>query len=75
VKVTGVTVHLVDAGVDTGPIIAQAAVPVRDDDTADTLHARIQAVEHELYPAAVKAVLTGRWRAPCCRPALVRPAA
>jgi phosphoribosylglycinamide formyltransferase-1 len=61
-KVTGVTVHVVDAGVDTGPIVAQAAVPVRDDDTPETLHARIQALEHELYPAAVKALLTGRVR-------------
>jgi phosphoribosylglycinamide formyltransferase-1 len=61
-KVTGVTVHVVDAGVDTGPIVAQTAVPVRDDDTPETLHARIQALEHELYPAAVKALLTGRVR-------------
>jgi phosphoribosylglycinamide formyltransferase 1 len=49
VKVTGVTIHWVDEGVDTGPIIAQAAVPVVSGDTEDTLRARIQAVERELY--------------------------
>lgn len=57
VKVTGVTVHLVDSGVDTGPIVAQAAVPVHEGDTPETLHARIQAVEHDLYPAAIRALL------------------
>jgi phosphoribosylglycinamide formyltransferase-1 len=62
VKVTGVTVHLVDQGVDTGPVVAQETVPVLDDDTPATLHARIQAVEHELYPAAVTAVLLGQVR-------------
>lgn len=50
VKVTGTTVHLVDAGVDTGPIIAQRAVPVRDDDDEDSLHERIKQVEWELLP-------------------------
>lgn len=48
VKVTGTTVHLVDAGVDTGPILAQRAVPVEDGDTADTLHERIKTVERRL---------------------------
>jgi len=62
VKVTGVTVHLVDQGIDTGPIVAQETVPVLDDDTPATLHARIQRVEHELYPAAIKAVLLGQVR-------------
>ncbi|HNQ87762.1 MAG TPA: phosphoribosylglycinamide formyltransferase [Verrucomicrobiota bacterium] len=62
VKVTGVTVHLVDEGMDTGPIVAQAAVPVREDDTPATLHARIQAVEHTLYPEALTALLEGRAR-------------
>jgi phosphoribosylglycinamide formyltransferase-1 len=62
VKVTGVTVHLVDHGVDTGPIIAQTAVPVEDDDTPQTLHARIQRVEHELYPAAIARIITGNLR-------------
>jgi phosphoribosylglycinamide formyltransferase-1 len=60
VKVTGCTVHLVDAGVDTGPILAQAAVPVRDDDTVETLRARILAEEHRLLPAAVRDVAAGR---------------
>ncbi len=57
VKVTGVTVHFVDEGVDTGPIIAQEAVLVQDDDTPTSLHQRIQKVEHELYPAAVAALV------------------
>lgn len=60
VKVTGCTVHLVDAGVDTGPILAQAAVPVRDDDTVETLRARILVEEHRLLPAAVRDVAAGR---------------
>lgn len=59
VKYTGVTVHLVDQGIDTGPIIAQATVPVLDADTPATLHARIQAAEHEIYPAALASLLTG----------------
>jgi len=62
VRVTGVTVHLVDQGIDTGPILAQAAVPVLDTDTPATLHERIQAVEHELYPAAIRALLLGEVR-------------
>ena len=53
VKVTGCTVHLVDQGVDTGPILAQRAVPVLDDDTAESLHARIQIAERDLYPEVV----------------------
>jgi phosphoribosylglycinamide formyltransferase-1 len=53
VKVTGVTVHLVDEGVDSGPIVAQEPVPVAADDTVASLHARIQPVEHELLPRCV----------------------
>jgi len=53
---SGCTVHSVDAGMDTGPIILQAKVPVYSDDTADTLHARIQVEEHQLYPAAIRKV-------------------
>ena len=60
VKVTGCTVHLVDQGVDTGPILAQRAVPVLDTDTAETLHARIQVAERELYPEVVARLATGR---------------
>jgi phosphoribosylglycinamide formyltransferase-1 len=59
VKVTGVTVHLVDAGVDTGPILAQTAVPVLDTDTPASLHERIQAAEHRLYPEALRSLLAG----------------
>ena len=50
---TGCTVHLVDEGTDTGPVILQQRVPVLPGDTAATLHARIQAAEHHLYPAAI----------------------
>jgi phosphoribosylglycinamide formyltransferase-1 len=59
VKVTGCTVHYVDAGVDSGAIIAQQTVPVLDDDTAATLHARIHSAEHELYPKCVAAIARG----------------
>ena len=56
VKVTGCTVHFVDAGVDSGAIIGQQTVPVLDHDTPETLHARIHAAEHELYPRCVAAL-------------------
>ncbi len=59
VKVTGCTVHFVDAGVDAGAIIDQQTVAVLDDDTAATLHARIHAAEHELYPKCVAAIARG----------------
>ena len=62
VKVTGCTVHFVDAGVDSGPIIGQQTVPVLDDDTAETLHQRIQVAEHELYPRCVGALARGEIR-------------
>ncbi|HVK77290.1 MAG TPA: phosphoribosylglycinamide formyltransferase [Kofleriaceae bacterium] len=60
VKLAGVTVHFVDAGVDTGPIIAQRAVPVHPDDDAATLQRRIQAEEHRLLPAVARALAQGR---------------
>jgi len=60
VKVTGCTVHFVDQGIDTGPIIAQETVSVLAGDTADKLHARIQEAEHRLYPRAVAALAAGR---------------
>lgn len=60
VKVTGCTVHFVDQGIDTGPIIAQQTVPVQDNDTPATLHARIQEAERALYPRAVAALLQGK---------------
>jgi phosphoribosylglycinamide formyltransferase-1 len=60
VKVTGATVHLVDEGLDTGPIIVQQAVAVLESDTPETLASRILEVEHRLYPDAVRRVLSGR---------------
>ena len=62
VKVTGATVHFVTADLDAGPIVHQRAVPVLDDDTVETLAARILAEEHRAYPEAVKIVLDGGWR-------------
>jgi phosphoribosylglycinamide formyltransferase 1 len=57
VKFTGCTVHLVDEGVDTGPILCQAVVPVLDDDTVDTLSARILKEEHRIYSEAIRLVV------------------
>lgn len=62
VKVTGATVHFVDEGVDTGPIVLQASVPVLPDDTEVSLSARILAEEHRLYPEAIRLYATGRLR-------------
>lgn len=59
VRLTGCTVHVVDSGVDTGPIIAQAAVPVLPDDTAETLHSRIQVQEHRLLPQVIHQIAIG----------------
>ena len=61
VKVSGATVHLVDRDLDAGPIVLQRAVPVLDDDTAETLSARILEQEHLLYPEAIGLVLSGGW--------------
>jgi phosphoribosylglycinamide formyltransferase-1 len=61
VRVTGVTVHLVNADLDGGPIVLQAAVPVLEGDTFDTLEARILAEEHRVYPEAIGRVLDGGW--------------
>ena len=55
----GCTVHFVDEGMDTGPIILQEAVPILADDTAASLHARIQVLEHRLYPEAIRKVACG----------------
>ncbi len=60
VKITGCTVHFVRTDMDSGPIIAQAAVPVLDGDTADTLAARVLAAEHRLYPHALRLVAGGK---------------
>lgn len=62
VKVSGASVHLVDEGLDSGAIVAQEAVPVRSDDTADSLATRILEAEHRLYPRAVRWLLDGRCR-------------
>src|SRR3984893_1935178 len=62
VKFTGCTVHLVDDNLDAGPILAQAVVPVRDDDTDETLSARVLAEEHRIYAEAVRLVLSGLYR-------------
>lgn len=60
VKIAGVTVHFVDEDVDSGPIIAQSAVPVLDTDDEESLHNRIQVEEHKLYPEAIKWFAQGR---------------
>jgi phosphoribosylglycinamide formyltransferase 1 len=61
-KISGCTVHFVDQGLDAGPIVMQAAVPVHDNDTADTLAARILVEEHKIYSEAIGIVLSGHWR-------------
>ena len=61
-KVAGCTVHFVDAGTDTGPIIVQRCVPVEEGDTPETLHARIQVQEHEAYPEALRLLAANRLR-------------
>lgn len=61
VKVTGATVHFVTPELDAGPIVRQAAVPVRDDDTVESLSARILVEEHRIYPEAIGIVLGGRY--------------
>jgi phosphoribosylglycinamide formyltransferase 1 len=62
VKVSGCTVHLVDEGLDSGPIVVQRPVPVLDDDTPETLAARILEQEHLAYPEALRRLLTEPWR-------------
>lgn len=62
VRFSGCTVHFVDAGVDTGPIIVQAVVPVLDEDTEETLAARILRQEHRIYPHAIRLIAGGRLR-------------
>jgi phosphoribosylglycinamide formyltransferase-1 len=61
VKVTGATVHLVTSELDGGPIVLQAPVQVFDDDTVESLSARILVEEHRIYPEAIRLVLSGRW--------------
>jgi phosphoribosylglycinamide formyltransferase-1 len=62
VKITGCTVHFVDEDLDSGPIVIQAAVPVLDDDTADSLSARILKEEHRIYSEAIRLVTSGKYR-------------
>jgi phosphoribosylglycinamide formyltransferase-1 len=62
VRISGCTVHFVDEDLDAGPIVIQAAVPVLDDDTVDTLSTRILAEEHRIYPEAIRMVLAGNYR-------------
>jgi len=62
VKIAGATVHFVTAELDAGPIVCQAAVPVHDGDTAETLAARILEAEHRLYPEGIRRVAAGGWR-------------
>jgi phosphoribosylglycinamide formyltransferase 1 len=62
VKITGCTVHFVDEDLDAGPIVIQAAVPVRDDDTEETLSARILTEEHRIYSEAIGIVIAGKYR-------------
>lgn len=61
-KVAGVTVHFVDAGTDSGPILVQKTVPVMEDDTPESLHARIQVQEHIAYPEALRIIASGHYR-------------
>jgi phosphoribosylglycinamide formyltransferase-1 len=61
-KVSGATVHLVDEGLDSGPIVLQESVPVLDSDTPDLLSARILVAEHRIYPRAVALILSGQYR-------------
>ena len=62
VRISGCTVHFVDEDLDAGPIVIQAAVPVLDDDTVDTLSTRILAEEHRIYSEAIRLVLSGNFR-------------
>lgn len=62
VRISGATVHLVTTELDGGPIVLQSAVPVLDDDTVETLAARILVEEHRIYPEAIRIVLAGGWR-------------
>lgn len=72
VKVTGVTVHFVDEGTDTGPIIRQAALPVHDDDTPSTLGLRLHALEHQVLPRVIELYAKGKIAPPAPGSRLVR---
>lgn len=66
VKITGVTIHYIDEGVDTGPIIAQAAVPILETDDIEQLTARVHETEHRLYPETIAKLLENGERENCC---------
>ena len=72
VKVTGVTVHFVDPGMDTGPVICQEPVRVEDDDSAESLATRIHALEHELLPRAIELIAAGKVTPPATGSRTVR---
>ena len=72
-KVTGCTVHLVDEELDHGPIVLQATVPVKDDDTVESLSARILDEEHAIYPQALALLASGRLEVDGRRPFAARP--
>jgi phosphoribosylglycinamide formyltransferase-1 len=72
-KMTGVTVHFVDQGIDTGPIIAQETVPILPGDTPETLHARIQETERKVYPAVIAALARGEIRVQGRQTILAKP--
>lgn len=74
VKISGCTVHFADEGYDTGPIILQKAVPVLDDDTPETLAARVQAAEREIYPEAIRLWIEDRLRIEGRRVRILPPA-
>ncbi len=71
---SGATVHLVTAGLDDGPIVLQAAVPIQLDDTVEKLSARILVEEHRIYPEAIQIVLDGFWTVQGRRFVRLRPA-
>ncbi len=73
VRWSGATVHFVDAGVDTGPVIIQAVVPVRDGDTRDQLAARILEEEHRIYPMALQLIAEGRITVDGRRVSILKP--
>jgi phosphoribosylglycinamide formyltransferase-1 len=75
VKISGCTVHFVDEGLDSGPIVLQRPVPVLDDDDEERLAARILAEEHRAYPAALGRLLAGGWRIDGRRVRFARPGA
>ncbi len=60
-KEAGCTVHFVDEGMDTGPVVLRESIPILADDTAESLHARIQVIEHRLYPAAIRKIGSAVW--------------